>query len=322
MIRSALLVAVALPWLAAAPVPVIFDTDIGNDIDDALALAMLHSLESLGESKLLAVTITKDCQWAAPYVDLVNHFYRRPAIPIGAVRNGKTPKDTPMIQVPAQRKRPDGAYVYPRKVSNAAVVPDAVTVLMKALERASDRSVVVIQVGFSTNLARLLEAPEGKGLVARKVQLLSVMGGAFAGGKPEYNIKTDIPAAKKLFAEWPTPIVASGYEIGESILYPARSIEKDFRYVADHPIAEAYRNYMKMPYDRPTWDLTSVLYGVRPSGGYFSLSAPGLIVVEPNGKTRFDSTPRGTHRYLIVNPQQRAKALAAMIELASRPPDR
>ncbi|MFN0169892.1 MAG: nucleoside hydrolase [Bryobacteraceae bacterium] len=322
MIRSVLFLAVVLPLVAATPVPVIFDTDIGNDIDDALALAMLHSLESLGESKLLAVTITKDCQWAAPYVDLVNHFYRRPAIPIGAVRNGKTPKDTPMIQAPAERKRPDGSYVYPRKVSNSAVVPEAVTVLMNALERAPGRSVVIIQVGFSTNLARLLDAPEGKRLVSQKVKLLSVMGGAFPDGKPEYNIKTDIPAAKKLFSEWPTPIVASGYEIGESILYPGRSIEKDYRYVADHPIAESYRAYMKMPYDRPTWDLTSVLYGVRPNSGYFSLSDPGQIVVDEKGKTRLDTARRGNHRYLTVNAEQRKRILAAMVELASRPPDR
>ena len=84
--------------LSATPVPVIFDTDIGNDIDDALALAMLHALESQGEAKLIAVTITKDCRFSAPFVDLVDHFYGRPEIPIGVVRNGKTPKDSAMIR--------------------------------------------------------------------------------------------------------------------------------------------------------------------------------------------------------------------------------
>src|SRR5713226_6464550 len=69
--------------LAAEPVRVIFDTDMGNDIDDALALAMLHALESRGEAKLLAVTLTKDNPWAAAYVDLVDTFYRRGGIPIG-----------------------------------------------------------------------------------------------------------------------------------------------------------------------------------------------------------------------------------------------
>ena len=42
------------------PVKLIFDTDIGNDCDDVLALGMIHSLQSRGECELLAVTITKD----------------------------------------------------------------------------------------------------------------------------------------------------------------------------------------------------------------------------------------------------------------------
>ena len=58
--------------LIFAQVPVIFDTDMGNDIDDALALALLHALESRGECRIIAVTITKDNPWAAPYIDLVN----------------------------------------------------------------------------------------------------------------------------------------------------------------------------------------------------------------------------------------------------------
>ena len=45
--------------VAAEPVRVIFDTDMGNDIDDAVALAMLHSFVSRGEAELLAVTVTK-----------------------------------------------------------------------------------------------------------------------------------------------------------------------------------------------------------------------------------------------------------------------
>ena len=42
---------------------VIFDTDMGNDVDDALALAVLHALQSrgqcrLGEKKLADVAMT------------------------------------------------------------------------------------------------------------------------------------------------------------------------------------------------------------------------------------------------------------------------
>src|SRR5580765_6228446 len=98
----------------AQAVPVIFDTDMGNDVDDALALAMLHALESRGECRLIGVTITKDNAWAAPYVDLVNTFYGRAHIPVGMVKSGVTPEASPMIQVPAERRKPDGALLYPR----------------------------------------------------------------------------------------------------------------------------------------------------------------------------------------------------------------
>jgi len=313
--------------LTAAPVRLIFDTDMGNDVDDAVALAMIHAMESRGEAKLLAVTVTKDNPWAAPFIDAMNTFYGRPDIPIGVVRNGKTPEDSNMIRLPADRKRPDGSYVYPHHLVDGRDAPEAVGLLRSILDREADGAAVIVQVGFSTNLARLLDSkPDdarplpGRDLVKRKVRLLSIMGGAFPQGEPEYNIRTDIPAAKKLLAEWPTPIVASGFEVGNKILYPAASILKDYSYVEDHLLAEAYRDYMKMPYDRPMWDPTATLYAVRPDS--FSLSGPGVITVDDQGRTHFTADAKGKHRYLIPTPEQNAAALRAIIELASQPPNR
>jgi inosine-uridine nucleoside N-ribohydrolase len=313
--RWALLILLGASILpAAGPAPLIFDTDIGNDVDDALALAMLHRLQSLGEAKLLAVTITKDCHFAAPFVDVVNTFYGRPDIPIGAIPPGTPPgKDSPMIQ------RPVESGFYPHRLKDQREAPEAVALMQRVLGEQPDHSVTIVQVGFSSNLARLLRA--ARPLVERKVKLLVVMAGAFPTGKKEFNVYSDLPSAKELFAGWPTPIVASGFEVGLSILYPAASIERDFHYVPHHPIADAYRFYQKMPYDRPTWDLTAVLYAVRPDAGYFGLSAPGTIHVDDHAVTRFLASPTGKHRYLTVSPEQRRKALAAMIQLASAPPD-
>jgi inosine-uridine nucleoside N-ribohydrolase len=304
---------------AAQPVPVIFDTDIGNDVDDALALAVLHSLQSRGEARLLAVTITKDNRYAAPFIDLVDTFYGRPGIPIGVVRNGKTPEDSPMIRIPADRRRPDGSFVYPRRISDAGAAPDAGDVLRRALSAAADASVVVVQVGFSTNLARLIASPEDRALVARKVRLLSVMAGHFPEGAPEYNVKTDIPSARRVFDEWPTPIVFSGFEIGQALLFPAQAVERGFAWTPDHPVADAYRAYMKMPYDRPTWDLTAALYAVRPDGGYFNLSPPGRVTVDDAGRTHFAPAAEGRHRYLILTEAQKVRTLEALILLATEP---
>ena len=294
---------------AAQPTPIIFDTDMGNDIDDALALAVIHALESRGEAKLIAVTITKDNRWAAAFVRHVNRFYGRPDIPIGLVRNGKTPEDTPYIMIPAVRE-----------AGQPAQAPEAAPVLQSVLANQPDRSVVIAQVGFSTNLAKLLTLPGAHDLIARKVKLLSVMAGQFPTGRPEYNVRVDIPAAQKLFAEWPTDIVFSGWEIGAAINYPSVSIEQDFRYGRKHPIADAYRAYKAMPYDRPTWDLTSVLYGIRPERGYFSLSGRGTVKVEADGKTILEPDPSGRHRYLIASEVQRVRTLEALVQLSSQPP--
>ncbi|MCZ2147843.1 MAG: nucleoside hydrolase [Bryobacterales bacterium] len=314
-----LIFVLALSAAAAPPTPLIFDTDMGNDIDDALALAVIHALESRGEAKLIAVTITKDNRWSAPFVDLVNHFYHRPDIPIGVVRNGKTPQDAPYTRIPCERKTPDGKPLYPRRIQDGSQAPEAAGLIKSVLEKQPDHSVVIAQVGFSTNLARLLDLPGATDLVRRKVKLLSVMAGQFPSGKPEYNVHTDVESARKLFSSWPTAIVFSGFEIGLSIPYPARAIENDFRWVPNHPIVDAYRAYKPMPYDRPTWDLTAVLYALRPDSGYFSLSRPGTVNVGSEGRTTLQSSPNGLHRYLTVTPEQRAKTLEALIELSSQP---
>ena len=308
--------------------PVIFDTDIGNDVDDALALAILHALQSRHECRIVAVTITKDNPWCAPYIDLVNTFYGRPEIPVGVVKkSGIAAEDSPMIKVPSERKTSDGNLVYPHRIKSGTDAPDAVQVLRRALSRESDHSVRIVQVGFSTNLARLLASgPDstssltGSELVLRKVSRLYVMAGNFADGKSEYNVHMDVPAFRKVFSEWPTEIVTSGFEIGVAMPFPATSIESDFRYVANHPVAEAYRTFQKMPYDRPTWDLTAALYAIRPDHGYFSLSDPGTIAADDDGRTTFTANPKGKHRYLKINETQRVRTLESMIELASQPP--
>src|ERR1035438_6909705 len=188
-LTAALSLAAAGAWAQA--VPVIFDTDMGNDVDDALALAMLHALESRGECRLVGVTVTKDNPWAAVYVDLVNTFYGRGRIPVGMVKGGVTPEGSPLIQTPAERRRADGTLVYPRRLASGAEAPEAVALLRRLLAAPKDGSVVIVQVGFSTNLARLLDAPADLDLVQRKVKLLTVMAGNFVEPKPEVRSEMD-----------------------------------------------------------------------------------------------------------------------------------
>lgn len=326
-----LIASLACSTSVAAPVDVIFDTDMGNDVDDALALGLLHALESRGECRLLAVTLTKDHPLAAAYTDAVNTFYGRGDIPIGAIRGGPTPDQGKYLGVAEQHD--DGTLRYPHDLASGTDALDATTLFRRVLAGRPDKSVVVVQVGFSSNLARLLDSPpddisplSGRNLVATKCKLLSMMAGAFrpiAGNRHlEYNVVQDISAAKRLTERWPTPIVWSGFEIGEAIPYPAVSIERDYRYVPHHPLAESYVAYIPPPHCRPTWDLTSVLHAIRPDRGYFSVSEPGRVVVEDDGGTRFEPAADGQHQYLITSPEQAARATELFAALCSEPPRR
>jgi purine nucleosidase len=313
------------------PVRLIFDTDIGNDVDDALAIGVIHALQSRGECELLAVAVTKDHELSAPFVDVLNTFYGRGDIPIGVVRNGPTPDASKFTVLATQRD--DGKLRYPHDLMSGADAPEATTLLREVLARQPDHSVVIVQVGFSRNLARLLDSsPDrhsqlaGRELVLKKVKLLSVMAGAFQpiDGKVhlEYNVVQDLPSARKLAQDWPTPIIYSGFEIGLAITYPADSILRDYNYVAHHPLAEAYCLFMPPPHNRPTWDLTSVLQVVRPDRGYFSLSDPGRVVVSEKGETRFVKEAGGLHRYLIADREQQVRVREALVQLSSQPPTR
>jgi len=214
--KKRLLAITAAAFLAAGAwaqaVPVIFDTDMGNDVDDALALAMLHAMESRGECRLVGVTVTKDNPWAPVFVDLVNTFYRRGQIPVGMVKGGVTPENSKMIQEPSERRKADGTLVYPRRLASGAEAVDAVTLLRRLLAAEKDGSVVIAQVGFSTNLARLLDTPADVELVKRKVKLLSVMAGNFVQPKAEFNVQKDTASARKLVRPASSAVIRPGGE--------------------------------------------------------------------------------------------------------------
>ncbi|WLD11958.1 nucleoside hydrolase [Planctellipticum variicoloris] len=316
---------------AAEPVRVIFDTDVGNDVDDALALGLLHALESRGHCKLLGVTITKNDPLAVEYVDAVNTFYGRPDIPVGSGREAV--RTEPSKFLPLAETRDDGQLRYPHDLREPQAL-ESKQLLRKLLAAEPDGSVVVVQVGFFSNLAGLLDTPAdnlspltGKELIQKKVRLLSVMAGAFQtiefnNHYCEYNVIKDIPAAQKLAQEWPTPIIWSGFEIGIAAPYPAVSIERDFGYVTHHPLSESYQLYLPTPHERPTWDLTSVLYAVLPDRGFFGTSPAGRTKVEADGFTRFTPDGKGPHRFLTMNAIQEARVREAFQQLCSEPPQR
>ena len=292
---------------------VIFETDIGNDIDDALALDMLYKYMDQGIIKLSAVMANKCAPEVGEYMDIMNTWYGYPDIPVGIVREGADDAWGRYAREVVALKNEDGTPMFKRTHGDYDKLPDAHILYRKILASKPDHSVVISSVGFSTNLARLLDTPAdenspltGKELVAQKVKLLVPMAGNMEDPKyVEYNVERDLPAAKKVFAEWPTPIVVSPFELGLAIEYPGKSIECDFTWVSQHPMVESYKSFGdgSVQYDRPTWDLTSVLYAVE-GDKWFTVSDPGTIRITDEGNSIFTPSADGTFRYLKATPEQ------------------
>ena len=329
LLATAMIHCCGATFAQSSATPLIFDTDIGNDCDDVLAMGVMHALQSRGHCRLIAVTITKDHEQCAALTDAINTFYGRGDVPIGVCRSGITPQQSRFTGLVADVD--NGIDRYPHDLRSGKDAPAAVTVLRKALAAEADGSVLIAQVGFSTNLANLLKSPaddisplSGHELAKKKVRLLSVMAGAFTpiNGKEhlEYNVVEDISSAKILAAEWPTQIVYSGFEIGLAVPYPATSIEQDYNYVPFHPLKVAYVLYDPPPHNRPTWDLTSVLYAVLPERGYFGLSAPGTVTVDDRGATTHAPGDNGLHRYLTLTHDQQIRVTEALVQLSSEAP--
>lgn len=299
--------AAAKPDSAKAPLKVIFETDMGNDIDDALALAMLYRYQQQGKVEILALSNNKQSINSVRYLDIMNHWYRYKKIPIGTVKDGKAGEDeSGSFAQKIATLRAGEKPVFNSSIESYGKVQESVTLYRQILSAQPDSSVVIISVGFFTNLAKLLgSAPDkysvldGAKLVAKKVRFLSVMAGNFSEPKAtEFNVKTDIAAAQKVYTQWPGIIYSSPFDVGNSILFPASYIERNLGYNTPQPVVEGYKLYLPMPYDRPTWDPTAALFAVEPNNDYFRLTPPGTITVDGDGYTVFSQQAGGRHYYL------------------------
>ena len=308
---------------------VIFDTDIGADIDDALALAMLYNYMNMGWIDMMAVMSCKDHPYSPRYIDVMNLWYGYPDLPIGIVIDG-VKHDTSSYTRHVVEMEADGKPLFGRSLQDGQELPVAVSLYRKLLSESLDSSVVIIAVGQSTNLARLIDSePDeyssltGLELVSRKVDYLSIMAGNFLEGRPETNIFNDSASAARVLEAWPTEIWFSPYHVGMASPYPGESMISDFAKVDFHPLVEAYKSYQPMPYDRPTWDLTSVLFAVEKDSSYFTISPPGKVslVFAPNFEhhvvTHFTPHPQGKHRYLSVYEKQAKRIQKRLIEMVS-----
>lgn len=280
---------------------IIFDTDLGGDCDDVMALDLLLACEKNGECGLIGVTYSADAKNAIPCIHSILRHHGRGGIPIGRapIPDGITVKSDTYATRVAEAFAVRDSVTY-------ETAQDAVTLLRRLL--ASNKAVTLCVTGFLTNIAALLRSSpddispkDGVSLVADKVEEIVIMGCNFSHqngigadyGKtavPEWNIICDVPAAQTVISMCPVPLVICPFEVGYHMITGAAMTKRGGM---SSPDSLSYIIHGSSG-GRDSWDPATALYAVRGSDRYFTAEA-GHCKINDDGTSYFTLCESGPH---------------------------
>ncbi len=288
------------PPLSNVPEKIIIDSDIGDDIDDAFALAL--ALRS-PELQILGVTTTfGDTQTRAKLADRLLGEAGRGDIPVTAGI------PTPPKSTLTQRPYAEGGHFA------RATHPDAVTFILDQIRRYPGE-ITLVAIGPLMNVGALIDKdPE----TFRKLKRVVMMGGSVERGygdldygsppppQPEWNILNDIPSAQKLFAAgvpiYMMPLDATQLKLDE--------IKRAFHFRQGTPITDALTIlYHQWGQETPTlFDPMTLAYILKPElcpvqPMHIRVDEKGFTRPEagaPNAQVCLHSDPEAFFRFYIA----------------------
>lgn len=264
---------------AVAPQKVIIDTDIGDDIDDAFAVALALSS---GKVQVLGVTTAwGDTSLRARLVERLLTDTGHAAIPVSA-----GPATAPTNTF-TQRQ---WASQFPTRQW-----PNAVAFIRDQIRRYPGQ-ITLICIAPLSNVAALIDRDPA---AFRQLKRVVMMGGSIRRGygdlgflpargpSPEYNILMDIPAAQKLFASgvpiYMMPLDSTQLKLNEVLR--AKLFSQDT--TATNALLELYEQWTNSTQNpTPTlYDAMAVADVLNPS---LCPTTPLHIVVDGKGYTRVE----------------------------------
>jgi len=251
-------------------VDITLDTDIGSDVDDLLALAMMLGSPEL--SLRAVTTVYGDTVLRARMVRRAYALAGRPAPPIAAgareARSGR----------PVWWAGHEGALMPDLAAEPVDETVDTATVL-----RASQ---IVAAIGPLTNVADALAG-------AHRIERLVIMGGDITSGKPEHNIACDVAAAQAVFAAG-VPAVVTGIDQTERVVLGADAVAaiEASGALGTQLTAEIRQFWTWLGRPSSPHDPIAVLAGVRSDLFAF---VRGRIRVDSGGVTTLEPQDDGPH---------------------------
>lgn len=189
-------------------IPVLLDTDIGSDIDDAVALAYLLRQP---RCELLGITtVSGEPEKRAMLADAVCRAGGRNDIPI------HVGTADPFLVAQRQPHAPQAEALTDQWPHNTFTTENTALTFLRSAIRSRPGEITLLAIGPLTNIALLFALDPELPAMLRQIVM---MGGRFftrssRGGQTEWNIECDPHAAAKVFAA-PVPIMAVGLDVTE-----------------------------------------------------------------------------------------------------------
>ena len=185
---------------AQKPIPILFDTDIGDDIDDALALALALQSPELDVRGVTTVIDDVELRTRLAWKEL--GIYGRRDIPLA------TGASEPLLDKVWNNKSRQYEVLTAADEFPATARKHGVQLIVETLMASPDK-ITIVPVGPLTNIALALKTEPR---IKQKIERIVLMGGAFFPPRAEYNILRDRVAAEIVFQSG-VPITAVGLDV-------------------------------------------------------------------------------------------------------------
>jgi len=278
---------------------IILDTDIGTDVDDALALAVLLGSKDVdligittvyGNTRLRSQIAMSLCSMAIRDIPTF-------------MGNDKTISGREVWMSGLEGKNFKDLHSFtPQSKAAADYLVEEVT--------AQPGSINLIAIGPLTNVAQAIQSSKD---FEKCVKRVWIMGGDFTQSRVEHNIKCDVDAAKVVL-ESKLPISILDLPHSQKTIINMEEIEE----ISKAPVFGTLLHAEIISWIEPRkqdWtiphDPIAILSLLNPE--FFETSAAGQVRIDPDGFSFWNESPNGN--VVLVNPIHPEAAVQRMIEL-------
>jgi purine nucleosidase len=273
-------------------VKVLVDTDIGSEIDDALALAYLAchpACDVVG-----VTTVTHDAEARAKLASAICRAAGQPFIPIHPGREQALAGDS------FQRASAQASALSALDHQSVFSTPDPARFLRRAISEHSGE-VVLLAIGPLTHVAELFESDAQ---IPSRLRRLVTMGGNFSANhssddKPsvEWNTRLDPEAADIVFR---TTVAGGHYIVGlettQSLRLPAKALLRRPQSAALQAVLKLHQTNCDPNRPLTTYDLVAAILALNPQLGESERGIASVALTQHRGSTSWQANHRmGRH---------------------------